>query len=99
MKDNIQRQRKREEEVAKNIIEHADKAKAWSKNFLDTELIDTTLGKNDVAQKAISDYSGVMGLPEHGHALTDNLGRWCNTLSSYIVEKQERESKSTDTER
>ena len=40
-----------------------------------------------------------MGLPEHGHALTDNLGRWCKTLSFFIVEKQEGESKSTETER
>ena len=99
MKDEIQSQRIREEEVAKNIIEHADKAKAWSKHFLDTELIDTTLDKNDVAQKAISKYSDVMGLPEHGHALTDNLGRWCKALSSYIVEKQEGGSKHKETER
>ena len=33
VRDEIQRHRNREEDVAKNIIEHADKAKAWSKHF------------------------------------------------------------------
>jgi hypothetical protein len=98
IKDKVQRQRNREAEVAKDIVKQADEAKSWCKEFLATKLENTELDKDESAQKAISTYAGAMGLPEEGHALTDNFGRWCRTLSGYVVGKTETENKAGNDE-
>ena len=43
--------------------------------------------EEDTAQGAIQDYSKTMGIPTEGHALTDNLGRWCRTFSGYVEQR------------
>ena len=63
VKDNIQRQKDREAEVAKDMVEHSDHAKSWCCNFLGTEYVNTTLDETDIAQKSIGNYLNTMGIP------------------------------------
>lgn len=87
--DNIQRQKGREAEVAKDIVEQSDNAKTWCCNFLSSEDVNTTLDETDLAQKSIVNCSNTMGIFSEIHALTDNFGGLCRTFSGYSVSKVE----------
>ena len=65
------------------MADHAGRARKWCDSFLNTELEQTLIDTADTAQKAIHDYSGAMGIPTSGYALSDNFGRWCRTLTGY----------------
>ena len=89
------RQREREDEAAKAVSENASKARTWCSNFLGTFFESTAFDEEDTAQAAIQDYSKTMGIPTEGHALTDNLGRWCRTCSGYVEQRCDEAEVST----
>ena len=78
--EKITRQKVREQEAAKEISEDAGRASKWCNSFLSTKFAQTSIDMADTAQKAIHDYSGAMGIPTMGRALSDNFGRWCRTF-------------------